>query len=110
MFGRPASVKYFRVFGSKCYIKREGDNIGKFESRTNEGIFLGYSSSKRAYKCYNLRLQKIIESENVIVDDTKPKRIQIQECVDVEENDDEERHDKEKEESSQEEDVFEEEE
>ena len=55
-----------------------------------------------------LRLQKIIESANVIVDDTKPRRIQIQESVDVEEIDDEEIDDKEKEESSQEEDVFEE--
>ena len=26
-FGRPASVKYFRVFGSKCYIKRDDDNL-----------------------------------------------------------------------------------
>ena len=26
-FGRPTLVKYFRVFGSKCYIKREYDNL-----------------------------------------------------------------------------------
>ena len=45
-FGRPASVKHFRVFESKCYIKREDDNLGKFDSRTDEGIFLGYSSKK----------------------------------------------------------------
>ena len=91
MFGRLASIKYFRVFGSKCYIKREGDNIGRFESRTDEGIFLGYSSSKlRAYICYNIRLHKIIESENVTIDDTNPRRIQIQENVDAEETDDEE--------------------
>ena len=73
--GRPASVKYFRVFGSKCYIKRDDDNIGKFESRTDEGIFLGYSSNKMGYTCYNLRLHKIVESANVIVDDTEPRRI-----------------------------------
>jgi len=29
--GRPTNVKHFRVFGSKCYIKRE-DGIGKFDS------------------------------------------------------------------------------
>ena len=109
-FVRPTSVKYFRVFGSKCYIKRDDDNLGKFDSRRDEGIFLGYSSTKRAYIFYNLRLHKIIESSNVTVDDTKPRRIQIQESVDVEETDDEEINDKEKEESSQEEEVFEEEE
>ena len=59
-FGIPASVKYFRTFGSKCYIKREDDNLGKFDCRTYEGIFIGYSSSKREYRCDNLRLQKII--------------------------------------------------
>ena len=107
LFGRPASVKYFRVFGSKCYIKREDDNLGKFDSRTNEGILLGYSSTKSAYKCYNLKIHKIIESASVTVDDTKSRRIQIQESEDVEESDDEETNDKQKEESSQEEDALE---
>ena len=53
-FGRPAeSLKYFRVFGSKCYIKRDGDNLGKFDSITYEHIFIGYSYTKKAYKSYN---------------------------------------------------------
>ena len=30
--GRPTNMKHFRVFGSKCYIKREDDMIGKFDS------------------------------------------------------------------------------
>ena len=30
--GRPASVGYFKVFGSKCYIKVNDDNLGKFNS------------------------------------------------------------------------------
>ena len=51
-YGRLASVKYFKVFGSNCYIKRNKDDLGNFESRTDEGIFLGYSSTKRAYRCY----------------------------------------------------------
>ena len=27
-YGRPASVKYFKVFGSNCYIKRNADDLG----------------------------------------------------------------------------------
>jgi hypothetical protein len=77
-FGRPTSVKHFRVFGRKCYIKRDDDNLGKFDSRSDEGIFLGYSSNKKAYRCYNLRLHKIVESENVKVDDLKTKGIKSQ--------------------------------
>ena len=72
------SVKYFRVFGSKCYIKRNEDDLGKFDSRTDEGIFLGYSSTKKAYRCYNKRLHQIIESADVRVDDMKPRRVRSQ--------------------------------
>jgi hypothetical protein len=30
--GRPKNMNHFRVFESKCYIKREYGNIGKFDS------------------------------------------------------------------------------
>ena len=40
---RPANVKHFRAFGSKCYVKRDDKKIGKFDSRVNEGIFVVYS-------------------------------------------------------------------
>jgi hypothetical protein len=30
--GRPTNVKHFRVFGRKCYIKREDGRMGKFDS------------------------------------------------------------------------------
>jgi hypothetical protein len=49
--GRPANVKHFRVFGSKCYIKREDGRMGKFDSRVDKGILVGYSSTWKAYKC-----------------------------------------------------------
>ena len=57
-YGRPTLVKYVRVFGRKCYIKRNEDDLGKFDSRTYEGIFLGYSSTEKAYRCYT-KLQKV---------------------------------------------------
>jgi hypothetical protein len=31
--GIPTNVKHFKVFGSKCYIKREDGKMGKFDSR-----------------------------------------------------------------------------
>jgi hypothetical protein len=45
--------------------------LGKFDSRTDEGIFLGYSYDIKAYRFYNLRLEKIVMSTNVKVDDEK---------------------------------------
>lgn len=68
--GRPANVKHFRIFGSKCYIKRDDGKIRKFGSQVDEGIFVGYSSKRKGYKCYNLRSGKIVETINVKVDES----------------------------------------
>jgi hypothetical protein len=40
--GRPTNVKHFRVFGSKFYIKREDGRMGKFDSRVDKGVLVGY--------------------------------------------------------------------
>lgn len=67
-FGHVPTLKYCRIFGSKCYIKRD-EYVGKFDPSSDEGIFLGYSSKSKAYRCHNKRLQKIIESTNVKIDE-----------------------------------------
>jgi hypothetical protein len=59
-------VKHFRVFGSKCYIKREDGRLGNFESQANKGILVGYSTKIKVYKCFNPRLNKIMERINVM--------------------------------------------
>lgn len=61
-------MNYFRIFGRKCYIKRDEEDIGKFDSRTNEGIFLGYLKISKTYRCYGKRLKKIVGRTNVRVD------------------------------------------
>lgn len=43
--------------------------IGKFDARCDEGIFLGYSTKRKAYRCYNKRMRKIVEIENVKVNE-----------------------------------------
>jgi hypothetical protein len=69
--GRPANVNHsLRVFGSKFYIKREDGRMGKFDSHVDKGVLVGYSSTRKAYKCYNLRLNKVVESINITIDET----------------------------------------
>jgi hypothetical protein len=63
-------VKHFRVFGRKCYIKREDGRMGKFDSRVDKGVLAGYSSTRKSYKCYNLRLNKVVEIINTTIDET----------------------------------------
>jgi predicted nucleotidyltransferase len=73
--GRPTNAKHFRVFGSKCYIKREDERVGKFDSRVDNDILVGYSRKRKAYKCYNLRLNKIVESINIKIDEADVPKI-----------------------------------
>jgi hypothetical protein len=39
--GRPTNVKNFRVFGRKCYIKREDGEMRKFDSHVDKGVLVG---------------------------------------------------------------------
>jgi hypothetical protein len=63
--GRPTNVKHFRVFGSKHYIKREDGRMRKFNSRVDKG--------------YNLRLNKVVESINVTIDETGRQELKEEE-------------------------------
>lgn len=68
-YGKATSIKYFKIFGCKCYIKRDEENLGSFDTKTDEGIFLGYSTQSKAYRCFNNRLKKIVETINVRFDE-----------------------------------------
>jgi hypothetical protein len=67
--GKKPTVKYFRIFGSKFYILRDRENLGKFNPKSDEGIFLGYSTNSRAYRVYNTKTETVMESINVVIDD-----------------------------------------
>jgi hypothetical protein len=47
-FGRKPSVSHFRSFGCKCFVLKCG-NLDKFESRSFDGILLGYTPHGRSY-------------------------------------------------------------
>jgi len=68
-YGETPSVKHFKIFGSKCYIKNNDGQLGKLEPRADGGILLGYSPHNKAYKCYNKRLGRIVDSIDVEIDE-----------------------------------------
>jgi hypothetical protein len=68
-FGRPTSIKHFKVFRSKCYIKKNDENLGKHDDRDDEGIFLGYSTNSKGYICYNKRLHELIDCIDIKFDE-----------------------------------------
>lgn len=69
---KPANVKHFKIFGSKCYIGKDDGNPRKFDYRSNEGIFLGYSYKINAYRFFNLSSNNLVESLNVRIDEALP--------------------------------------
>jgi transposase InsO family protein len=71
-FGRRASIKDFKVFGGKCYIKNNDENIGKYDDRVDEGIFLGYATNSKSYRYYNKRLHKLVDCIEIKVDEEIP--------------------------------------
>jgi hypothetical protein len=49
---RKPNISYFWVFGCKCFIYKK-KRLGKFESKCDEGFFLGYASNLKAYRIFN---------------------------------------------------------
>ena len=45
------------------------DRHGKFDAKSDEGIFLGYLTRSKAYKCMNVNTNKVVESANVNFDE-----------------------------------------
>ena len=65
--GMKPNVSHFHIFGSKCYILNDWELLRKFDSKSDERVFLGYSNNNRAYRVYNVRIQTIMESADVVV-------------------------------------------
>ena len=57
------NISYFKVFGFKCFIK---NNLGKFDAKSDVGIFLGYSTSSKAFIVFNKRTMVVEEFIHVI--------------------------------------------
>ena len=69
--GKKPTINFLHVFGCKCFVlKNHGEHPGKFDSKADEAIFVGYSAGK-SYRVYNLRLNIVMESIHVVFDDKK---------------------------------------
>ncbi|KAJ9541518.1 hypothetical protein OSB04_028024 [Centaurea solstitialis] len=67
---RVSNVKFFHVFGCRCYILNNRDNLGKFDKKADEGYFLGYSLTSKTFRVYNKRTKMVMETVYVTFDET----------------------------------------
>ncbi|XP_074271663.1 uncharacterized protein LOC141595596 [Silene latifolia] len=85
LYGRKPNISHFRCFGSKCYVHNNGkNNLGKFDPRSDEAVFIGYSNESKAYKVYNKRTMCFEESVHVIFDETNVLNAELQDDDDFE--------------------------
>ncbi|CAM8981771.1 unnamed protein product [Rhodiola kirilowii] len=80
--GKKPTVKYFHIFGSVCYILNDREYRHKLDPKIDEGFFLGYSSSSRAYRVFNKRTCSVMESVNVKVKDEVVEKAILDDDVD----------------------------
>ncbi|GJT93776.1 retrovirus-related pol polyprotein from transposon TNT 1-94 [Tanacetum coccineum] len=67
--GRKPDISFLHVFGALCYPKNDREDIGKLGAKGDIGFFIGYSVNSCAYRVYNRRTKKIIETMNVTFDE-----------------------------------------
>ncbi|KAI3748889.1 hypothetical protein L6452_12302 [Arctium lappa] len=69
--GRKPSISFLHIFGCQCFILNNRDQLGKFDPKADDGIFLGYSSISKAYRVFNKRRQTVEETIHVTFDETR---------------------------------------
>ncbi|GJR87528.1 retrovirus-related pol polyprotein from transposon TNT 1-94 [Tanacetum coccineum] len=55
-------LSFFYVFGALCYLTNDNVNLGKLQPKADIGIFIGYAPTKKAFRIYNRRTRRIIET------------------------------------------------
>ncbi|GJT97242.1 copia protein [Tanacetum coccineum] len=69
MQDKKPDLSFFHVFGALCYPTNDNDDLGKLDAKADNGIFVGYAPTKKAFRIYNKRTWKIIETIHVTFDE-----------------------------------------
>ncbi|GJT36842.1 putative ribonuclease H-like domain-containing protein [Tanacetum coccineum] len=70
LIGKPPSISFMRPFGCPLTILNTLDPLGKFDGKSDEGYFLGYSTTSKAFRVYPKQKQKQTKrvEENLHID------------------------------------------
>nr|GEZ79500.1 retrovirus-related Pol polyprotein from transposon TNT 1-94 [Tanacetum cinerariifolium] len=66
---RTPNIKFFHVFGCRCYILNDYEDVGKLKAKGDIRVFIGYSKESAAFRIYNKQTCKIYESVIVNFDE-----------------------------------------
>ena len=69
---RKPNLDYFHTFGCKYFIHINGkDNLRKFDPKSDEIFFLGYSTISKAFRVFNKRTLVVKENIHVVFDKSR---------------------------------------
>ena len=63
-YGFKPSVSHLKIFGCIAYAHIPAEKRSKFDEKSQKCIFVGYSSSSKAYRLYHVETKKLIESRS----------------------------------------------
>nr|GEY38246.1 ribonuclease H-like domain-containing protein [Tanacetum cinerariifolium] len=69
---RTLALSFMRPFGCHVTILNTLDNLGKFDGKSDNGFFVGYSLNSKAFRVYNTRTKKVEENLHVRFLEDKP--------------------------------------
>nr|GEV42135.1 ribonuclease H-like domain-containing protein [Tanacetum cinerariifolium] len=72
--GRTPAIGFLKPFGCHVMILNTLDHLGKFEAKGDEGYFIRYSMSRKAFRVFNKRTKRV--EENLHVDLLENKAIE----------------------------------
>nr|GFB49971.1 hypothetical protein [Tanacetum cinerariifolium]GFB49984.1 hypothetical protein [Tanacetum cinerariifolium] len=67
--GRKLDISFLHVFEALGYLKNDREDIGKLGAKGDIGFFIGYSADSCAYRIFNRRTKKIMETINMSFDE-----------------------------------------
>nr|GEZ28327.1 hypothetical protein [Tanacetum cinerariifolium] len=70
--GRTPALRFMRPFGCYVTIPNTFDHLGKFDGKSDEGFFVGYSTNSKAFGVYNTRTRKVEENLHIKFLENKP--------------------------------------
>nr|GEY54927.1 retrovirus-related Pol polyprotein from transposon TNT 1-94 [Tanacetum cinerariifolium] len=62
-------LSFFHVFGALCFLTNDSENLGKLQPKADIEIFIGYASTKKAFRIYNRRTRFFFETIHVDFDE-----------------------------------------
>ncbi|GJV27453.1 putative ribonuclease H-like domain-containing protein [Tanacetum coccineum] len=70
--GFKPALGFIRPFGCHVTILTTLDSLGKFDGKSDEGFFVGYSLSSKAFRVYNTRTMRVEENLHIGFLENKP--------------------------------------